>query len=335
MIDVNVDISGIVMYCDESVLNLNIGHGYILSKKYLRDIPFRDKITDARGNLNIEYIGSCLTDEGGKFFICLNKHDNFQIEGINIEPNVPIPISGPMCSEQLEPYQEKEMSYLYKVFSLLHLFQQGNIGFCNVFFDYSYKTLGIMNNIVHSNSHSRSRNIVDQRKYTLTPDGIIACNQFLSDYSEDPFCLLKPSIDEFVWGIEQIDVPTGFEQYTTALEMTLLEKNTEGKKQKLANRVAVLLGTSPTDVAKIHEEMLKFYRFRSESLHEGDGTNISKTELHCLEEYARRVLEKCLIRCKTELANDGGAVWSEIKECLVDDLKNEVIAAKGAGTLPA
>ena len=47
MIDVNVDISGIVMYCDESVLNLNIGHGYILSKKYLRDIPFRDKITDA------------------------------------------------------------------------------------------------------------------------------------------------------------------------------------------------------------------------------------------------------------------------------------------------
>ena len=146
MIDVNVDISGIVMCCDESVLNLNIGHGYILSKKYLRDIPFSDKITDARGNLNIEYMGSCLTDEGGKFFICLNKHDNFQIEGVTIEPNVPIPISGPMCSEQLEPYQEKEMSYLYKVFSLLHLFQQGNIGFYNIFFDYSYKTLGIMNN---------------------------------------------------------------------------------------------------------------------------------------------------------------------------------------------
>ena len=335
MIDVNVDISGIVMCCDESILDLNIGHGYALSKKYLRDIPFKDKITDACGNLNIEYMGSCLTDEEGTFFICLNKHDKFQIEGISIEPNVLIPISGPMCSEQLKPYQEKEMSYLYMVFSLLHLFQQGNIGFCNVFFDYSYKTLGIMNNTVHNNSHSRSRNIVDQRKYTLTPNGIIACNQFLSDYSEDPFYLLKPSIDEFVWGIEQIDIPTGFEQYTTALEMTLLEKNTEGKKQKLANRVAVLLGTSPTDIAKIHGEMLKFYRFRSESLHEGDGTNISEAELHCLEEYARRVLEKCLIRCKAELVNDGGAVWSEIKESLVDDLKNKVIAAKGAGILPA
>lgn len=49
-------------------------------------------------------------------------------------------------------------------------------------------------------------------------------------------------------GIEQIDVPTGFEQYTTALEMTLLERDVGGKKQKLANRVAVLLGTSPADI---------------------------------------------------------------------------------------
>ena len=194
---------------------------------------------------------------------------------------------------------------------------------------------GAIDSAVHSNSHNRSRNIVDQRKYSLTPDGITACNQFISDYGGEPFNLLKPSIDEFIWGIEQMDVPTGFEQYTTALEMTLLEKNAEGKKQKLANRVAVLLGTSPTDVAKIHGEMLEFYRFRSESLHEGDGTNISETELHCLEEYARHVLKKCLIRCKTELANDGGALWSEIKGRLVDDLKNKVIAAKGAGTLPA
>lgn len=337
MIDVNVDISAIIMYCDESVLGLNIGHGYTLSKKYLKDIPYKDKITDAHGNLNIEYIGSCLTDQQGEFFICLNKHDIFQIAGIDIEsikPNTSISFSGPMYSEQLAPYQEKELSYLYEIFSLLHLFQQGNIGFCNVFFDYSYNTFGIMKNNVHSNSYSRSRNIVDQRKYSLTPDDSTACNQFLSEYRGLPFKLLKSSIDEFIWGIEQIDVPTGFEQYTTALEMTLLERNAEGKKQKLANRVAVLLGTSPADITKIHGDMLKFYRFRSESLHEGDGTNISEAELHSLEEYARLVLEKCLLRCKTESAPNAGVVWHEIKKHLIDDLKNQVIAAKNTGTLP-
>lgn len=335
MIDVNVDISGIVMYCDESVLGLNIGHGYTLDKIYLNDLPYKEKITDARGNLNIEYMGSRLADEGGIFFICLNKHDTFQIEGFSIVPNVVVSISGPMCSEQLEPYQEKEMSYLYEVFSLLHLFQQGNIGLCDVFFDYSYKTLGIMNNHFHSNGYSRSRNIVDQRKFTLTADSSVVCNQFLLDYVGTTFNLLKPSIDEFIWGIEQIDVPTGFEQYTTALEMTLLEKNAEGKKQKLANRVAVLLGTSPADIAKIRGDMLKFYRFRSESLHEGDGSNISETELHNLEEYARRVMAKCLTRCKSESAINAGTVWSEIKKSLIDDLKKQVVAAKTAGTLPA
>ena len=34
---------------------------------------------------------------------------------------------------------------------------------------------------------------------------------------------------------------TGFEQYTTALEMTLLAKGERGKKEALSKRVAVLL----------------------------------------------------------------------------------------------
>ena len=40
--------------------------------------------------------------------------------------------------------------------------------------------------------------------------------------------MLKNSIEEFSWGLEQIDIPTGFEQYTTTLEMTLLPSNKLG-----------------------------------------------------------------------------------------------------------
>lgn len=129
-----------------------------------------------------------------------------------------------MACEQLTPYQEHEMAYLYEVFSLLHLFQDGNIGFYEVFFDFTYKTLGIMNNTVHYSNQSRSRNIVDGRKYILSEQAIIECSKFLTDSIGTPFSILKPSIDEFIWGIEQLDIATGFEQYTTALEMTLLEK---------------------------------------------------------------------------------------------------------------
>lgn len=335
MIDVTVDISGIVMYCDESILGINIGHGYSFEKVYLNDLTFKDKITDARNNLAIEYMGSRLTDEGGVYFICLKKHDIFQIEAPQIIPNKVIPIDGPMCSEKLEPYHNAEMEYLYQAFSLLHVFQAGNIGFCDVFFDYTYKTLGIMNNNVHNNSHSQSRNIVDTRKYQITDTAVVECNQFLSDYVDAPFLIMKPCIDEFVWGIEQIDEPTGFEQYTTALEMTLLEKDAPAKKQKLSNRVAVLLGTTPIEIQQLHGSIQTFYRYRSESLHDGNGTNISTVELHKLEQIVRGVLRKYIETCKMEIVRDATITWETIKQNVIADLIAKVVSEKAAGNLPA
>lgn len=205
---------------------------------YWDEMPYKEKVTDGRGKLDVAYMGSRSKDNKGEFFICLKKHDVFQIHEPEIVPGVVYPIDGPMGCEQLEPYKECEMAYLYKVFALLHLFHEGNIGFYEIFFDYTYKTLGAINNKVNHISQSRSRNIVDQRRYILSEQAQGDCNQFLIDYKGLPFSLLKTSIDEFVWGMEQIDIPTGFEQYTTALEMTLLEKDAQNKKKMLANRVA-------------------------------------------------------------------------------------------------
>lgn len=335
MIDVSVDIFGIVMHCNESILGLKIGSDYSFEKIYLDMLPHKDRITNSRGDLNVEYADSCLVDENGKFFICLKKHNVFQISGPNITPGVVYSIDGPMACEQLTPYQEHEMAYLYEVFSLLHLFQDGNIGFYEVFFDFTYKTLGIMNNTVHYSNQSRSRNIVDGRKYILSEQAIIECSKFLTDSIGTPFSILKPSIDEFIWGIEQLDIATGFEQYTTALEMTLLEKDAQNKKKMLANRVAILTGTTSADIIRIYSNMLNYYRFRSESLHEGHGGNISTAELHSLEEYTRNVLKKCLCRCKNSITTNTTVTWNEIKSKLINDLKNAVTAAKTAGILPA
>ena len=80
-------------------------------------------------------------------------------------------------------------------------------------------------------SYNQTRNFIDSRKFTLSEEEIVSCNQWLNDYCNAPYTLLKESIDEFSWGLEQDDTPTGFEQHITALEMTLfatkikLEKN--------------------------------------------------------------------------------------------------------------
>lgn len=334
MIDVSADIFAIVIHCDESILGLEIGNGYSFEKVYLDALPHRDKLIDDREMPNMEYIKSCLVDENGKYFICLKKHDIFQINGIDIGPDACGQIDDPTCNEQLASYHNREIAYLYQAFSLLRLFQNGNIGYCDIFFDYNYKIFGIISNKTQFTSHSYGKNIFDDRKYFLSSPAVIECTQFYSNYMGTPFNLLKPSIDKFIWGLEQLDASTGLEQYITVLEMTLLEKDAQYKKKMLANRVATLIGTTTSEIMQIHANMLKYYGYRSESLHEGIRTNISKEELYNLEQYVRDVLKKCLQLCKNSAAIDPTVTWNEVKRKLINDLKHRVTVAKTTGILP-
>ena len=62
----------------------------------------------------------------------------------------------------------------------------------------------------------------------------------------------------------------------------------------LSNRIAVLLGKNDAEVVGIHDKMLDFYRYRSESLHEGDGSNISKQDsLKWKIMFVRLLLQLC------------------------------------------
>ena len=117
--------------------------------------------------------------------------------------------------------------------------------------------------------------------------------------------------------------------------MTLLPQNQQGKKQMLANRISALLGTTPLEVQNLHQKVIDFYRFRSESLHEGDGSNITEAELRELENITREVLKKCLARCKAEYSLDSCITWDSIKDKIMNDLVTQVAALKNAGVLPS
>ena len=116
--------------------------------------------------------------------------------------------------------------------------------------------------------------------------------------------------------------------------MILLEHYQKCKKQVLANRVAVLLGTNQSDVQNLYQKMTQFYRLRSESLHDGNGSNVTQFEFRELEEITRQVLRKCLIRCKNELLIIPNTTWDEIKASLISELKSQVLMYKNSGVLP-
>lgn len=329
MLDVNVSINAIITYCNESVLGLNLGNGYTIVKAHVDDLPIKDKITDGRGRLTIDYFKSVKCDDTGKYLFCLRKSEVYQIEN---------PITGPgvytgdtlSCREAIEKYNDAENKYLHKIFSLLHLFGEGNIGTKQIFLDHCF-SIGILKNKINHTIDNVTRNTTDQREYSLTESEVIECNQFLTDYAGAEFELLKDCINEFVWGLEQIDDATGFEQFTTALEMTLLGHNQQGKKEVLSKRVAVLLGKGTADITQLYRKMKDFYRYRSESLHEGDAGSISATERLEMERIVRSVLNSCLRRCKAELVAAPSISWSEIKAKIINDLKLKVIVEENAG----
>lgn len=335
MIDVSVSISGIIMCCDESLCGLALGRGYVIEKCELNTLFFKDKITNGRSQLITDYFGSRIIEDEKVSFICLKKKEVIQIEGpsFSLSKNM-ITDKDCMCEDELTQYMDKEMEYLNERVNLLRLFKSGNIGFIDVFFHYSFTVMGLIENTIDHCNHNQTRNATESGRFTLNESEVVLCNQWLNDYCNAPYALLKNSIDEFSWGLEQMDVPTGFEQYTTALEMTLLPQNQPGKKQMLANRVSAILGSTSTEVQQIYQKVLDFYRFRSESLHEGDGSNITESELHELENITREVLRKCLMRCKTENNLNPSITWATIKDLIMSDLRTRVSALKNAGVLP-
>lgn len=336
MIDVNVSISGIIMCCDESICNITFGRGYAIEKSELDNLFFKEKITNGKGQLDTDYYGSRIIEDEKVSFICLKKNEAIQIEGPSFnESKKVISDRDCMCENELTQYMDKEMEYLNERINLLRLFKSGNIGFLDVFFHYSFTVMGFVNNTIDNCSHNQTRNAIDNERFTLNESEIVLCNQWLNNYSNVPYTLLKNSIDEFSWGLEQIDIPTGFEQYTTALEMTLLPQNQPGKKQMLANRISALLGNTSIEVQQIHQKILDFYRYRSESLHEGNGSNITASELQELENITREVLKKCIMRCKTEHDLDSSVTWDAIKNMIMSDLCARVVVLKNTSVLPA
>ena len=62
MVEVNVSICGILLYCDPNIEGFDLGEGFTIKKIYLDELSIKDRIKSANGQLNISYMGSRLED---------------------------------------------------------------------------------------------------------------------------------------------------------------------------------------------------------------------------------------------------------------------------------
>lgn len=333
---VNVAIDGVILYCDESIAKINIGNDYKIEKRYLNEIPYIDRLTDNKGRLLLQYIGSQMHDEHGTYFLCVHKNGQYKIDVSEMnESNEKMSVDDLLFKDQLYGYKEKEMRYLYKQISLLHLFKKGNIGFYELFILHNFKLMGFLNQTMNQTDHNLTKNITDETVFTLSDTEVDECNAFLSNVTDHEYNLLKKNITVFIEGLEQIMDSTKLEKYTTVLNMTLLKKNENGIKELMAKRTSVLLETDPQKTLELYNKMKVYYKSRSVSTHEGEYNTITKSDLKEYEQIVRRVLVKYLGFCKYELSKNSSITWDEIRKKKVDDLKIDVATAISRNILPA
>lgn len=333
MIDVHVNIAGIIMYCDESIAHINMGKNYYIQQLKLEDLPFKEDIVDGKGNLNTDYYGSRLIENGRTYFMCLTKEEDIQVEEHQVDITKRIFTDEDFAIDKdVTPYMDDENSYLNEVFNLLRLFKGGNIGLCDVFFTFIHQS-GIVKNTCRHRIHQQTRNVIDGRPFVLNKGEVRECNAFLKRFIGKPYELLKNNVEKFSWGQEQIDIGTGFEQYITALEMTLLNNNDKYcKKERLSKRVAVIIGDNPSDIDTIYQRMKKFYKYRSESLHEGVEGNITVEELHEMEDIVRNVLKWSLDKAEIDFLSSNAISTGDLRTKIIDELKQKVTAENASGT---
>lgn len=355
--NIGVKINAILLHTDESILGVSIGNGYKVEKVQVNnEFAFFNNIVDGKGKLKVDYFGSKLVElepngDENIFLVRFFKDDLLSIEPPTLQSGINDLDSIFDFEEQIKGYYEKEFGFLNNAVTLFQLFKRGNIGIREVNARFKYTVLGVttQNNI---NSSIHDANIVRPNKYSLNSNEIIDINKFVNKHIRadsfdrsrqitggnycvsKEFEMLTPISNKFTFGLKQIELSAGFEQFITAMEMLLLKKDERGKKEILSKRTASLLGSNNAEVINIYNNMRNYYSYRSESLHEGDGSNITMNKLGELENIVRESIKKYLIYCENEIMLKPNVTWEEIKSKKISDLKNLVVNYKSNGILP-
>ncbi|WP_335871100.1 hypothetical protein [Bacillus sp. 2205SS5-2] len=331
--NVDVTVDGILLTTDESISHVNIGNGYSIEKIKLEDFIYFKDIVDGQNKLSTDYYNSRLIDESCEdepiYFMCFKKTDNFVAQR-NVEGNKISITTEPFFNNDIQKYMDNEFEHINKTISKLQVFKAGNIGIHKVYFKYKYNFIG--NNTFTNTILIKDANTINPQKYVLSEDEAKDYNNFSIKY-DCCFNLSKNIIDEFCFGLKQIDAATAFEQFTTSLEMLMLEKNCRNKKQRLSKRTAVALYNTDTDVISAYTKMKDFYKFRSESLHDGDFSNITKVEREELENTTRLLIKQFLNFMHLCIANNPSETLATVKTKWINMLKEKVISYQNRGLL--
>lgn len=336
-IAVNVKIASVVLGADESLLQLEDVDGFSFQEICLSDFKYKDKILMANQKISNKYfmsqLHSDLNDISNSSFVFLTKEENFIVKSPETIEKGIVTITDKFGDlPELVDFQDKQFDLINRIISKLMLSKNAEIGIFEVFYEFSYSYFIINNNKMNTILIDDAKTTIT-KKYRVELTELANINDFLANYNES-FRVLKSIIDGFTYSFKLLEYAKSFEQLISVLEIMLLPRNQQNKKETLSKRTALLLGKDDVDINSIYDKVKSFYKYRSESTHEGIDINIGENELVELRELTRLSILKLINEAEKMLQINPQITFDELKLQLVASLKALVSMKINAGVLP-
>lgn len=324
----------IVLGGTDSLLEVRLKNGFAFSRINIFESDFRDKYVNANGQLIGTYCFSQLppiSDEKAHF-ICLTKTENIpcSIEAFTI---------GEMQSQHIfnttmEKWQEEQDEYIRKILSVFRIFKDGNIEIPNVCFRFNGSYM-INHLCLKSELQHMDKGEVINNFYELTDTETVDINNIIAN---DLYCfdLLKNAIEKFEIGCKEFRDELAFKELITVGEVLFLNYNSNdgaAKKEKLSNRLSVWVGENDLEVMTIHNDIIDYYKYRSDDTHEAENSDITERNRKKLREYIRKALKKYICRINLERQSDSTIGFYLIRKKVVLEILTVVSNYQSRGIL--
>ena len=327
-ITINISVS-IPIIGDESIMLVTPPENFIIRKIYLKDYFFRENITDGRGRIITEYINAVHHHDDEDYLICLESnfdsvvHHNKPANSIGF-------MNGSDFDDMITLIHEQIEATVFKFFSLLHLYKEGEVTRKNSFYKYR-TTQGICSTERIKEVTIEDAITIIRYPMTIAVEELSDISDMLYNHSNSYLMLKNVVIDDLEYTYHTLDDSTNYKNLMTPLEVMFLKNDYGDKKEMLSKRIAVFLGGSDANMKTIYDYVKCSYRDRSDAIHEGITQNITRSALDELRNLIRRVSKKYMYVIEQEITNEPNKTFEEIKDSLIADLKNIVVTKNRLG----
>lgn len=330
--DINISISiSIPIIGNESISIISPPVGFTFKKVNFDEYEYKNRMLDGDGNISTDYYYAVHNGES-QYIIVLEKNEMVTVKH-SYPANALGFLMGNALQELCEPIKDRYEKELLRYFSLLHFYKEGEVARKYSFYKFETQE-GCSKNKWTGIPYCADMVTLILYPMIISDTEIADINSLLALDSKTYSLLKDVLIDDLEYSYHILDDTTNYKNLVTVLEVLFLRGERGTKKEMLSKRIALLLGNSDSDIQNIYAKVKSIYVDRSDAVHDGITTNITRHSLDELRNLIRDIGRKYIAHIHNELTSNQNLTFVEAKDNMINNLMHQVASKIAAGVLP-